>query len=266
MIPDSHIVLLIVIEYIYRKIYKMTYTKRFFILLKSIYSYLILIISMAGFVPKHATIYRIIAITSSIAFSIYLAIYHAGNSTLGVGYFTISEILYLGFIFLVLSANGFRHWFIKRWKNEEEGYLAFEAVLGFLFFINGASLGFVTSSSPGSLFGFINKELLLVIAGSMTLAGFIIKIWAAKVVSIEIYYWKDMFLGKKITEFVETGPYKFLNNPMYGIGQLQAYAFAIWHGSAIGLIAAFINQVLIFTFYYTVEKKFIKRVYQSNIL
>lgn len=221
---------------------------------------------MAGFVPKHATIPRIIAIASSIAFSIIIAFYHPDNATFGVVYFIISEIFYLGFIFLVLSENGYRHWFIKRWKNEEEGYLAFEAVLGFMFFHNGASLGFVASSSPGSLFGFIDKNFLLIIAGLMTLTGFIIKIWAAKVVSIDIYYWKDMFLGKKITEFVETGPYKFLNNPMYGIGQLQAYAFAIWHGSATGLIAAFINQILIFTFYYSVEKKFIRRVYQSNIL
>jgi protein-S-isoprenylcysteine O-methyltransferase Ste14 len=221
---------------------------------------------MAGFVPKHATIPRTIAIASSIAFSIIIAFYHPDNATFGVVYFIISEIFYLGFIFLVLSENGYRHWLIKRWKNEEEGYLAFEAVLGFMFFHNGASLGFVASSSPGSLFGFIDKNFLLIIAGLMTLTGFIIKIWAAKVVSIDIYYWKDMFLGKKITEFVETGPYKFLNNPMYGIGQLQAYAFAIWHGSATGLIAAFINQILIFTFYYTVEKKFIRRVYQSNIL
>jgi protein-S-isoprenylcysteine O-methyltransferase Ste14 len=221
---------------------------------------------MAGFVPKHATIPRIIAIASSIAFSIIIAFYHPDNATFGVVYFIISEIFYLGFIFLVLSENGYRHWLIKRWKNEEEGYLAFEAVLGFMFFHNGASLGFVASSSPGSLFGFIDKNFLLIIAGLMTLTGFIIKIWAAKVVSIDIYYWKDMFLGKKITEFVETGPYKFLNNPMYGIGQLQAYAFAIWHGSATGLIAAFINQILIFTFYYSVEKKFIRRVYQSNIL
>jgi protein-S-isoprenylcysteine O-methyltransferase Ste14 len=85
------------------------------------------------------------------------------------------------------------------------------------------------------------------------------------VVSIDIYYWKDMFLGKKITEFVVTGPYKFLSNPMYGVGQLQAYALAIWYGSETGLMAAFVNQFLIFTFYFTVEKKFINRVYLSNI-
>lgn len=220
---------------------------------------------MSGFVPKHASIPRIIAIASSIAFSMVLVYYQPANATLGVVYFIISDILYLGFIFLVLSENGFRKWFINRWKSEEDGYLAFEAILGFLFFHNAASLGFISSSSPGDLFDFIKKEILIIIVTLMALTGFIIKIWSAKVVSIDIYYWKDMFLGKKITEFVETGPYKFLNNPMYGIGQLVPYAFAIWYGSLTGLIAAMVNQILIFTFYFTVEKKFIQRVYLSNI-
>ncbi|MFA5816038.1 MAG: methyltransferase [Bacteroidales bacterium] len=242
----------------------MTFRNRVTSIPATIYDYCILLISMAGFVPKHATVPRIIAIASSIAFSMGLAYYYPDNATFGVTYFIISEILYLGFIFSVLSENGYRHWFIKRWKNEEEGYLTFEAILGFVFFHNAASLGFVASSSPGSLFDFINKELLFITVILIALTGFIIKIWSAKVVSIDIYYWKDMFLEKKITEFVETGPYKFLNNPMYGIGQLQAYAFAIWYGSATGLIAAAINQILIFTFYYTVEKKFIRRIYQSN--
>ena len=79
-----------------------------------------------------------------------------------------------------------------------------------------------------------------------------------------IYYWKDMFLGRKICEFVVTGPYKYFSNPMYGIGQLPAYAAAIWYGSKHGLIAAFVNQCLIFSFYFLIEKKFIKRVYLTK--
>jgi hypothetical protein len=214
-----------------------------------IYQYCILLVSIAGFVPKHATVPRAIAIVSSIAFSWILSHQYQDNSSLGIGYFVISEILYLGFLFLVLTENGYRHWFIKRWGNEEDGYLAFEAVLGFIFFHNAAGIGFITSTNPGQLFDFMSRELLVAIVIIMSFAGFIIKVWSAKVVSIEIYYWKDMFLGKKVCEFVVTGPYKFLSNPMYGIGQLQAYAFAIYYESAIGLLAAFVNQLLIFTFY-----------------
>lgn len=231
-------------------------------LLNDVKQLLILLISMAGYVPKNATILRTIAMLSSLCFAIFIGTYQSNNSILAFSYFFVSEIFYLGFISIVLSKDGLRHWFIRTWGNENEGYLVFEAILGFLFFHNAVSIGYIASSNPGNLFDFINKEILLIIVAIMFITGFIIKIYAAKVVTIEIYYWKDMFLGRKISDFVISGPYKYFSNPMYGIGQLQAYATAIYYGSKVGLIAAFLNQVLIFLFFYLVEKKFIKRVYQ----
>lgn len=222
-----------------------------------------LIISMAGYVPKNATILRTMIMVSSLTFALYLSIYQPDNTNLARVYFILSEVFYLGFITFVLSKNGLRHWFIKKWHKEDEGYLTYEAILGFLFFHNGISIGYIASSGPGNLFDFMNKDFLSLLVILMFVSGFTVKIWAAKAVTIEIYYWKDMFLGKEITDFVLTGPYKYFKNPMYGIGQLPAYATAIWYGSEYGLIAAFSNQVLIFSFYYLVEKKFIKRVYQK---
>ncbi len=235
-------------------------------LFKKVYPFLILLISMAGYVPKNATILRTIVMFFSLVFAIYLGNYQPDNTSLAILYFILSEVFYLSFITIVLSKNGLRHWFIRRWGNENEGYLAFEAILGFLFFHNGISIGYISSSSPDSLFHFINKDFLFIIVAILVISGFTIKIWAAKVVTIEIYYWKDMFLGRKISDFVVTGPYKYFGNPMYGIGQLQAYATAIWYGSKYGLIAVFLNQFLIFSFYFLVEKKFIKRIYQKYIL
>ncbi|MFA5819717.1 MAG: methyltransferase [Bacteroidales bacterium] len=231
-------------------------------LIKRVNHFFVLLISIAGYVPKNATIFRTIAFFSSIIFAFYIGRYQSGNSDLAILYFLLSEVCYLSFIAIVLSENGLRHWFIRRWGNENEGYLTYEAVLGFLFFHNAASIGYIASSSPGSLFHFIPDDFLLIIVVILFISGFVVKIWAAKVVEIEIYYWKDMFLGKKISNFVVTGPYKYFNNPMYGIGQFTTYATAIWYGSKYGLIAAFLNQLLIFLFFYLVEKKFIKRVYQ----
>lgn len=231
-------------------------------LIKRVNHFLILLISMAGYVPKNATIFRTIALIFSLVFAFYLGKYQHDNSDLAILYFILIEIFYLGFIIIVLSENGLRHWFTRRWGNENEGYLAYEAILGLLFFHNGVSIGYIASSSPGSLFPFIQNDFLFTMVVILFITGFTIKILAAKVVGIEIYYWKDMFLGKKITDFAVTGPYKYFNNPMYGIGQLPTYATAIWYGSKYGLIAAFLNQLLIFLFFYLVEKKFIKRVYQ----
>jgi hypothetical protein len=233
-------------------------------LLKTVYDYLILLVSMSGFVPKNATIFRTIAMSASIAFAVYLSSYQPHNSSLAILYFLFFEVAYIGFITVVLSENGLVHWFIRYWGGEDDGYLAFEAILGFLFFHNAVSIGYVASATPGILFANIyteQKDFLLLLVAILSIGGFTIKILAAKAVTIEIYYWKDMFLGRKIADFVVAGPYKYFNSPMYGIGQIGAYATAIWHGSQYGLMAALLNQFLVFSFYFLVEKKFINRVY-----
>ncbi len=232
-------------------------------ILKKPYDFLILIISMTGFVPKHATVLRTITMLASVAFAYYLSNYQPLNSKLAIPYFLAFEFFYVGFITIALSKNGLRLWFIKTW-GEEKGYLAFEAILGFLFFHNGVSIGYIASSTPSDLFQSISENLLWIIVAILFISGFVIKILAAKAVTIEIYYWKDMFLGRKISDFVVSGPYKYFKNPMYGLGQLQAYATAIWYGSVYGLSAAFLNQALIFTFYYLVETEFINRIYKKG--
>lgn len=238
--------------------------KKFRNFLKKINAFITLLLSIAGYVPNHATKTRTIAIVSSIFLYLYLIFYQSSNFKLAILYYSIAEIFYIGFLILVLRKNGYRYWFVKNFKGEQKGYLAYEGILGFLFFNNAASIGYVASSSPGNFLGFINGNFLFTLAIILFIAGFLIKIWAAKVVSINIYYWKDMFLGKKISKFVITGPYKYFSNPMYGIGQIPAYAVAIFYGSLYGLIIALVNQILIFSFYHLVEKKFIKRVYQKT--
>ena len=218
---------------------------------------------MAGYVPKNASLIRTFVMIASLAFAVYLGNYQPGNSKFAFWYFLLCEVSYIGFITITLSKNGLRHWFVKKWGNEHDGYLAFETILGFLFFHNGVSIGYIASANPDGLFNFLNKDALLMIVVLLFISGFTVKIFAAKAVTINIYYWKDMFLGKKISDFVVSGPYKFLRNPMYGIGQLQVYAIAIWYGSKYGLIAALLNQFLIFSFYYLIEKKFINRVYNK---
>jgi protein-S-isoprenylcysteine O-methyltransferase Ste14 len=223
-----------------------------------------LIISMLGFVPGHATLLRTLSFIVSVAFSFYLQAYQPYNQLAALMYFATSEILYFGFIMLVLSRTGFRLWFRKKWRNGSDGYLAYEGILGVLFFHNAASIGYMASSTQNSLPVIHSHWSVPALLAFLFASGFLIKFFAAKVVSIEIYYWKDMFLGKKISEFVVSGPYKYFSNPMYGVGQIPAYAAALWYGSAYGLCAAVLNQLFLFVFYYFFEKKFIRRIYLNN--
>ncbi len=223
-------------------------------------SFASLLLSTIGYVPQHATKIRTIAILSSIAFIVFLTKYYPDNFKIAVIYFVISLAFYIGFITLVLRKKGYRLWLIKKY-GAEKGFLIYEAILGFIFFNCGSALGYVAVSTSGVLFNYINKELLTVIAIILFVIGVTVKLWAAKVVSIDIYYWKDMFLGKKICKFVVSGPYKYLSNPMYGAGQLQIYGTALFYGSIPGLIAAVLYQSSVFSFHFAVEKPFIDRIY-----
>ncbi len=178
-----------------------------------------------------------------------------------IAYFVCSTFVYIGFIFLVLPEHGLRLKLMER-LGEEKAYLYYEGFLAFAFFHNGASLSFISQRSVGS--GFLeNVPQVIVLATVIFLfvVGLVVKIWSAYVVGIPIYYWKDMFLRRKVSDFVVTGPYKYFNNPMYGIGQLQVYAIAIYYNSIYGLIFGAINQLLVFLFYFVVEKPFIYRTY-----
>ena len=218
------------------------------------------ILSISGFVPNHLTLTRLIFMGTSVWFSIailpqFFVLKYA------IGYFLISTILYIGFIYLVLPKKGLRLNLIKKF-GEEKAYLYYEGFLAFAFLHNGISLSFISQSSAGyGPWDGIPSTITIIIAILLTALGLGTKIWAAYVVGIPIYYWKDMFLGRKIQHFVVSGPYKYFANPMYGIGQLQVYAIALYYESFYGLLFGAINQSLIFLFYLTVEKSFIKRTY-----
>jgi protein-S-isoprenylcysteine O-methyltransferase Ste14 len=97
---------------------------------------------------------------------------------------------------------------------------------------------------------------------AMMAIGIVIKAWATLVLGVDGYYYRDMLLGRRGTDgFARRGPYRWLQNPMYGAGQLHAYGYAVLHRSWSGLAAAAICQTLIYLFYVVVERPFVERVY-----
>lgn len=225
------------------------------------------ILSISGFVPEHMTVLRLFFMVGSVLLTIFILpdFLHINYA---IAYFVFSTLVYLGFIFLVLPEHGLRLKLMER-LGEEKAYLYYEGFLAFAFFHNGASLTFISQSSIDSGFlGSVPQAIVLASVVFLFVVGLVVKIWSAYVVGIPIYYWKDMFLGRKVCDFVVTGPYKYFSNPMYGIGQLQVYAIAIYYNSIYGLIFGAINQALVFLFYFAAEKPFIYRTYilpQKNL-
>jgi len=218
-------------------------------------------LSITGFVPGHVTLARAVILSSSAASVYYLTHFLPRDRSLAVWYALGTIACYIVFIFLVLPRRGLRLWIVDRW-GEERGYLVFEAALSVLFFHSASAISYVASSSRSHLLASFPKGAIVAIATALFVVGGVTKLWAAMAVSVDIYYWKDMFLGRAISPFVVTGPYKYLHSPMYGVGQLQAYALAIWFRSPTGLLIAALNQCCVFLFYLSVEREFVRRTYR----
>lgn len=98
---------------------------------------------------------------------------------------------------------------------------------------------------------------LMVLAGAGLVCIFIgisIKLWAAARLGHSAYYWHNFFVPVAPVPLDPPGPYRYLNNPMYTVGYLHAYGFALLVGSGAGLLAAAFDQIAILVFHELVEK------------
>jgi hypothetical protein len=76
-------------------------------------------------------------------------------------------------------------------------------------------------------------------------------------------------MGPRYMSVELRGPYTFLRNPMYSVGQLAAYGAALLALSPIGLVAAALNQITLYIFNDLVEQprlRLAKRVFMESQL
>lgn len=170
-----------------------------------------------------------------------LAFYYAGNS-----------------ILLASSAPGRM---VRRF-GEEGAFRIYETVLALMFVNQGLGLACMTSLviGPGSVLPG-SAAFAHVAGGLMFGVGLVVKLWSTLVLGVDGYYYRDMFVGRSVSAFECRGPYKVLSNPMYGVGQLHAYGYAVYNQSMSGVAAAALCQLLTYAFYFGVERPFVARVY-----
>ncbi|HJO09528.1 MAG TPA: methyltransferase, partial [Verrucomicrobiota bacterium] len=141
----------------------------------------------------------------------------------------------------------------------------YDMICGLMFFNIGCGVGTAALYAPGAA-GFFQLYPLLKwgLVGLLVVAGFGIKIWSTWIVGIDTYFFRDLFLEQAHGEFTAKGPYKWLANPMYGVGNLHIYCFPLVTGSTFGLWFALGCHVSIYAFYFIVEKPFIRRAYGTG--
>jgi hypothetical protein len=218
------------------------------------------ILAISGFVLDRMSWPRTLAMGTSVGFAVY-GLPLLPGAAFAIGYFVGSMLFYLLLIGLVLPQHGLRLRWIRT-HGEEAAFSRFEGWLSVAFFHNALSLTHLSEATAGTgTWPLLPQPLLLGVVGTLLVVSTVVKVWSAVVVGVGVYYWKDMFLGRPVSAFVVEGPYRWLSNPMYGVGQLSVYAIALYHHSGWGLAAAVLNQALVFGFYGLAEKPFIRRVY-----
>lgn len=179
----------------------------------------------------------------------------------GLAYFLIVFITRYIFLFASFIPNGIADRLIRRF-GEERGYEIYETATATMFFHGGAGFSCLLEATRWQMSGMVPEHPgFLGVAGTvLSLVGFTVNVWSTLVVGVDIYYYKDLFLRRFITDFKEEGPYRFLSNPMYGVGQSAAYGAACSSGSIAGVIATGLNQMMMYLFYFLIEKPHIRRL------
>jgi protein-S-isoprenylcysteine O-methyltransferase Ste14 len=167
------------------------------------------------------------------------------------------------FLFLSFVPGGFAPWLKGRYGSER-GFALYEAATAALLFFRGLSFIWLLDASYVPAYGAATG--LVVTCGAVCLAvGTLITLWATHVVGLGTFYYRDLFLGERYTEVKHEGPYEFLENPMYGFGQLAAYGAALMALSPIGVLAAALNQATLYAFNWLVEQPHVRAATQLSV-
>jgi len=192
---------------------------------------------------------------------------------LSLVYFFILFIIRYAYLFGGFIKNGFSGWLINKY-GEEKAWNIYEALTSVMFFQRGLSFGLLTEATKWSLLNIAEPYLLqmgitdillfkyvcIAVGLILVIIGFWVNISATLVIGLDTYYYKDLFLKRSIIDFKVEGPYKYFANPMYGIGQCSGYGSALMLGSVEGIAATLLNQVMMYIFYFVIEKPHINNI------
>jgi protein-S-isoprenylcysteine O-methyltransferase Ste14 len=172
---------------------------------------------------------------------------------LALGYHVLSRLAYVVGVGVSLTQQK-RHQVFTRAHGVEAGFLKFRRLAAIV--MNNDALSFVLLclATRDTLPFTLSTGLQVGIGAALIVLGVGTKVWAARTLGADAYYWRDVFEPPALPAAPARGPYRVLQNPMYTVGYAHAYGFAILTGSGWGLLAAGFDQAAILLFHILVEK------------
>lgn len=171
---------------------------------------------------------------------------------IALAYHLASRLAYVLYVGFALKRQD-RTAFLTRRHGAEEGFRRFRRVAAVVMGNDAVSVVVLCLVSAGTLRLDLPRGPAIAVGAILVVVGVATKVWAAATLG-DGYYWRNFFTPGDPIVPKAAGPYRWLRNPMYTVGYLPTYGWALATGSLWGLAAALFDQCAILTFYHLVEK------------
>jgi protein-S-isoprenylcysteine O-methyltransferase Ste14 len=169
-----------------------------------------------------------------------------------------ARLAYVGYVWVGLTRQQSDAWWTRRW-GIEGGFARFRRGASLVMTIDAVSFVVACLVGWGTLPAIVPRAAGVAIGVVLVILGVGTKLWAAATLGGKAYYWYNFFAPAAPVAASNTGPYRYLKNPMYTVGYLQTYGLALITGSLPGLIASACDQAAILAFHWRVESAHFKR-------
>jgi protein-S-isoprenylcysteine O-methyltransferase Ste14 len=170
-----------------------------------------------------------------------------------IAYHLTSRLAYVLWVGITLTRQR-HHQTITRVIGVDAGFAWFRRRASLLMANDAASFGLLCLVTRHHLPAGIPRTLSWGVSGLLIVGGIGTKAWAARTLGREAYYWHNFFGPERQPARTSPGPYRYLDNPMYTVGYLQAYGLALAVGSLPGVALALFDQLAILSFHRLVER------------
>ena len=165
---------------------------------------------------------------------------------------SLSRLAYVLFVGITLN----------REKREASEFRRFRRVASIVMNNDAAAFILLCVLTRNTLALPVSTTVSVITGAALVLVGLGTKLWAARTLGSDAYFWHNFFDPANARGPVATGPYRYVSNPMYTIGYLQTYGLALITRSLPGMIAAGFAHAAIITFYRIVEKPHFEQLHR----
>jgi len=184
--------------------------------------------------------------------------------TVALAYHLTSRLVYVLWVGWALQREK-RTSHYARTYGAEAGFRRFRRVAAALMNNDGLSFLVLCLLTRGTLPIAAPWWLLVALGAVLGGLGIGVKLWARAVAGSDSYYWSDFFNTADAPLKLVAGPYRYLDNPMYTVGNLHLWGLALGVASLPGLCAALFDHMAILVFNHAVEQPHVNGRYRAAV-